>query len=48
MIVVGQVMAIPEKRFKEWSKTSAPSPVTREGLLIDTLLAKGFRFTNSD
>lgn len=40
---VYKIMAIPEKDFVKWSKTSAPSAITREGLLVDTLIAKGWR-----
>lgn len=46
MTEVSKIMAIPDKQFREWSKTSAPGVVTRESLLIDTLIAKGFRLVD--
>lgn len=43
LLEVSKIMSIPEKQFEKWSKTSAPSAITRESLLVDTLIAKGWR-----
>lgn len=42
MVLVTSVMNIPDKTFRKWSKTSAPNFVTREGLLVDTIISNGF------
>lgn len=43
LVIVSEIMNIPEKTFKKWEKTHAPTATTRESLLVDTLIAKGFR-----
>ena len=43
---VSKVMNISDKTLRKWNKTAAPNQITRESLLVDTLMAKGWRLVD--
>lgn len=49
MILINEVYtiaAISNKQLRIWNKTAAPNKIDRESLLVDTLIAKGWRLVD--